>query len=201
GRSPWAKRHPAPVRLRGRPGRHGRPQAVAGRVSEGVGAVPAYSERGLDRRRRFVDRREGGFRGGHPFRRLPERPGRLEAKRGFTGGRAGGSSGSAGGCPIQPIRGVPMEQHHRESIERFLEKYGHDQSFRAILLDGSIAHGFAKPDSDIDVLIVADEAEYERRKKEHRLAFSVWDVCTYEGGYVDCKVVSRSFMELVAERG
>jgi predicted nucleotidyltransferase len=94
-----------------------------------------------------------------------------------------------------------MEQHHRESIERFLEKYGHDQSFRAILLGGSIAHGFAKPDSDIDVLIVADEAEYERRKKEHRLAFSVWDVCTYEGGYVDCKVVSRSFMELVAERG
>lgn len=94
-----------------------------------------------------------------------------------------------------------MERHHRESIDRFLARYARDESFRAVLLGGSIAHGFAGPDSDIDILIVADEAEYERRKKENRLAFSVHDVCTYEGGYVDCKVVSRPFMELVAERG
>lgn len=94
-----------------------------------------------------------------------------------------------------------MEHHHREAIERFLERYRHDESFRAVLLGGSIAHGFAKPDSDIDLLIVVDEAEYERRKSENRLAFSLWDICTYEGGYVDCKVVSRSFMEKVAERG
>lgn len=94
-----------------------------------------------------------------------------------------------------------MEQHHETSLARFLERYRNDDTVLAILLGGSIAHGFAKPDADIDLLIVVDEAEYARRKQENRLAFSVWDVCTYEGGYVDCKVISRSFMALVAERG
>lgn len=94
-----------------------------------------------------------------------------------------------------------MEQHHRESIGRFLERYRNDDSILAILLGGSIAHGFAKPTSDIDILIVADDAEYERRRQENKLAFSLWDICTYEGGYVDCKVVSPAFMRMVAERG
>lgn len=94
-----------------------------------------------------------------------------------------------------------LAEHHRTSIERFLQRYRDDDKILAILLGGSIAHGFAKPDADIDVLLVVDEAEYERRKADNRLAFSAWDVCTYEGGYVDCKVVSRSFLETVAERG
>lgn len=94
-----------------------------------------------------------------------------------------------------------MEQHHEQAIATFVERYRNDDTIQAILLGGSIAHGFAKPDADIDLLIVVDEAEYERRKEENRLAFSMWDICAYDGGYVDCKVVSRSFMEHVAERG
>jgi hypothetical protein len=51
------------------------------------------------------------------------------------------------------------------------------------------------------VVIVVDEAEYEKRKGEGKLAFRLWDICAYAGGYVDCKVVSLDFLQQISERG
>jgi predicted nucleotidyltransferase len=94
-----------------------------------------------------------------------------------------------------------MEKHHQEAIDIFIDRTKDDLSVQAILLGGSIAHGFAKPDSDIDVALIVDEGEYRKRKEAGTLAFSVWDICGYEGGYVDCKIVSVDFLKKVAERG
>ena len=94
-----------------------------------------------------------------------------------------------------------MEQHHKEAIEIFLKRYSDDESILAILLGGSLAHGFAVPDSDIDVAIIVDSEEFQKRKKERKLAFSLWDICTYEHGYVDCKVVDLAFLQKIAEHG
>lgn len=94
-----------------------------------------------------------------------------------------------------------MEPHHRESIEKFLSLYTSDTSILAILLGGSIAHGFAESESDIDVLLIVDEPEYLRRQKDNKLAFSLWDICTYEGGYIDCKVVSLNLLHKVSVTG
>jgi predicted nucleotidyltransferase len=94
-----------------------------------------------------------------------------------------------------------MEDHHKESIEKFLNIYKKDATILGILLGGSIAHGFAKADSDIDVTLIVEEAEYQRRKRENKLAFSLWDICTYPGGYIDCKVVNLDFLQMVQEKG
>ena len=94
-----------------------------------------------------------------------------------------------------------MEPHHQQSIDRFLKRIRDDESLLAALLGGSIAHGFAELDSDIDLLLVVDEEEYEKRRRENKLAYSVRDICTYEGGYVDCKVIRPAFLEAVKERG
>lgn len=96
-----------------------------------------------------------------------------------------------------------MEQHHRDTLDRFVARYGEDPHVLAILLGGSIAHGFAKPDSDIDALIVVSDEDHARRKQANKLAFSIRDpeICTYEGGYVDCKVVTIAFLETIAEKG
>lgn len=94
-----------------------------------------------------------------------------------------------------------MENQHQEAIDKFLDRFKTDTTILAILLGGSLAHGFAESDSDIDVALIVDEAEYERRKRENKLAFSLWDICTYAGGYVDCKVVSLDFLQKISERG
>lgn len=94
-----------------------------------------------------------------------------------------------------------MENHHQEAIGKFLDRFKTDTTILAILLGGSLAHGFAEADSDIDVTLIVDEGEYNKRKRENKLAFSLWDICTYVGGYVDCKVVSLDFLQQIGERG
>lgn len=73
--------------------------------------------------------------------------------------------------------------------------------FSALLLAGSLAHGLAGALSDVDIVLVATEEEYARRQAAGTLTFSLWDICQYEGGYVDCKVVSPGTLEEIAERG
>lgn len=94
-----------------------------------------------------------------------------------------------------------MEKHHQNSLNKFLELYKNDQSILAMLLSGSIVYGFAKADSDIDIILVVNSDEYTRRKNLDKLAFSLWDICDYEGGYIDCKVVDLLFLEKVVEKG
>ena len=94
-----------------------------------------------------------------------------------------------------------MEAHHQESLQLFLDRYTSDPEVQAILLGGSISHGYAKPNSDIDVNIVVGPQEFAARKAEGTLAFAIKDICTYEGGYVDCKIVSRELLESVAQKG
>src|SRR5262245_44601713 len=96
-----------------------------------------------------------------------------------------------------------MERHHQDTIERFIARYAADESVLAVLLGGSIAHGFARADSEIDVLIVVTDAGFRRRKERNKLAFSIRDpqIVTYEGGYVDCKVANVRFLETIAAKG
>jgi predicted nucleotidyltransferase len=74
-------------------------------------------------------------------------------------------------------------------------------SVRALILGGSIAHGFARPDSDVDVSIVVDGADYQRRVRENRLHLSDSSMCDYDGGYVDGKFVDLEFLRRVAATG
>jgi predicted nucleotidyltransferase len=94
-----------------------------------------------------------------------------------------------------------MEIHHQESIEKFLEIYKKDPSVLAILLGGSIAHGFARPGSDIDLLLIVSQEEFQKRKASNELAFCLRDICTYENGYIDCKIADLDFLSKVSEYG
>lgn len=94
-----------------------------------------------------------------------------------------------------------MEKHHEEAIEKFLDSYTKDETILAILLGGSIAHGFSVSDSDIDAIIIVNSEEYLKRKEQNKLAFSLWDICTYENGYIDCKVNDLNFLYKIKESG
>jgi predicted nucleotidyltransferase len=93
-----------------------------------------------------------------------------------------------------------MEPHHVASIQNLVEAFEKDSSVLALILGGSIAHGFARPDSDIDVSIVVDSTEYQRRQHESRLHYNNRALCTYDG-YIDGKYVDTEFLKLVAARG
>lgn len=93
-----------------------------------------------------------------------------------------------------------MEPHHDHSIRNLVGAFENDTTVLALILGGSLAHGFAKPDSDIDVTMVVDPAEYRRRQQENRMHYNNRSLCTYDG-YIDGKYVDVEFLQLVAERG
>lgn len=96
---------------------------------------------------------------------------------------------------------VLMENHHAQSITNLVHEFEPDPVVLALLLGGSLAHGFARPDSDIDVTFVVPPAEYARRQQGGLLHYNNRSLCTYPEGYIDGKYADVDFLRLVAERG
>ena len=94
-----------------------------------------------------------------------------------------------------------MEPHHADSIRNVVRKLEGEPHIRAVLLGGSIAHGFAKPDADIDIAIVVTAEEFARRRATNELTWVSHDLCNYPGGYVDAKFMDEDFLRKVALRG
>jgi predicted nucleotidyltransferase len=93
-----------------------------------------------------------------------------------------------------------LPQHSR-FIDEVTERFAADPAVQALLVGGSVAHGLARPDSDLDVLLVVSDDELARRTAAHQVTFTDLEAGDYEGGYLDGKVISRAFLAEVADRG
>lgn len=91
--------------------------------------------------------------------------------------------------------------HHRRFIDEVAERFVADPAVEALLVGGSVAHGLARPDSDLDVMLVVDDQELARRTAAHQVTFTDLDAGGYDGGYLDGKYISREFLAEVVERG
>jgi len=89
---------------------------------------------------------------------------------------------------------------HLAAIENLKRYYEGDESVLAVILDGSVVKGNARPDSDIDAIVVVTEEEYARRKERNLLAEVIYGHCPYENGYFDVKYKTKRILCLAAER-
>ncbi len=94
-----------------------------------------------------------------------------------------------------------MYTHHIQSIQNVRGYFQRDPEVLALLLSGSIAHGFESPTSDVDIMIFVSEENHRKRFQTGQLTFFTTELCTYEGGYVDGKYISLDFVKQVAEKG
>jgi predicted nucleotidyltransferase len=94
-----------------------------------------------------------------------------------------------------------MYPHHKETLKRLKQQLKSDENILAVLLCGSIAHGFEKPHSDVDVMIILPEEKYRERARRGDLTYFNKEICTYEEGYIDGKYISIDFMEKVKRIG
>ena len=94
-----------------------------------------------------------------------------------------------------------MQPHHQQTIANAERIFAADKNVIALLVGGSLAHGFALERSDVDIMIIVTPEEYQRRQAANELLYLDFENCTYEGGYIDGKYVDLSYIELVAERG
>jgi predicted nucleotidyltransferase len=93
-----------------------------------------------------------------------------------------------------------MEKHHADSIDNLVREFKRDPRIQALILGGSLARGFARPDSDIDVSIIVSPAEMALLRQSGRLHYNNRTLCTYDG-YIDGKYMDLEFLRLVAARG
>lgn len=82
-----------------------------------------------------------------------------------------------------------------------METYVDDDRFVALILGGSVARGYARPDSDVDFMIVATDGEFARRDAADNLFINRRDLCDYDGGFVDGKVIDMAYLRDVAGFG
>lgn len=94
-----------------------------------------------------------------------------------------------------------MREHHKESIANLVEELKTDETVLAVILSGSIAKGTEKEFSDIDVYIVVTEENFRERSARDDTSYSNASVCTYEGGYIDGKIIDMNILRAAAERG
>ncbi|MEO0579370.1 MAG: nucleotidyltransferase domain-containing protein, partial [Pseudomonadota bacterium] len=88
-----------------------------------------------------------------------------------------------------------IREHHQRAINRLVDTYQDDSRFRAIIIGGSVAKGLARDDSDVDFMIVATDEEFQKRLATRDLFINRRDLCVYDGGYVDGKIISLPFLE------
>jgi predicted nucleotidyltransferase len=94
-----------------------------------------------------------------------------------------------------------MHPHHIQTIQNVKEYFERDPEVLALLLSGSLAHGFESSTSDVDIMIFISAENQQKRFQSGQLTFFTTELCTYEGGYVDGKYISLDFMKQVMEKG
>jgi predicted nucleotidyltransferase len=91
-------------------------------------------------------------------------------------------------------------QHHETTVDAIADETRAQEDTLALVLTGSVARGTARPDSDVDVLLVVTDEAFARAAAEDRLSYLRFDLAAYDDGYVDVKVVSPSYLAAARER-
>jgi predicted nucleotidyltransferase len=91
--------------------------------------------------------------------------------------------------------------HHEETVKQAVALHRGDHEALALLLGGSLAHGYAVPESDVDVMVVVPDERFEERRRTNRTMWYSPEMATYAEGYVDVKFVSPGYMKLLADEG
>jgi len=94
-----------------------------------------------------------------------------------------------------------MQEHHKQSLGNLTHFFAQESEVIALILGGSLAHGFASSNSDIDVMIIVPDEEYQRRLASGSVHFMNSELCTYPGGYIDGKYLGRGFLSQVHANG
>jgi len=94
-----------------------------------------------------------------------------------------------------------MREHHERVIQQLVKDLQDDPRFPALIIGGSVAKGWAREDSDVDIMMVASDEEFARRSATMDLGYYNQEIADYPGGYVDGKIIDLAFLHDVADHG
>jgi len=96
---------------------------------------------------------------------------------------------------------INIAPHQQNAINYISEKLYKDENVLALLLSGSIAHGFNTEYADVDMNIVVTEENRMLREANHDLCYWESGEQFYKGGYFDGVYITLPYLSLVAKQG
>jgi len=96
---------------------------------------------------------------------------------------------------------LPLAEHHQRALDKAVDRLRKEPDVVAILLAGSLARNAGRKNSDVDLLVVITDQGWQQRVKANAITFFWPDLADWEGGYVEGKFVSESFILEAAQRG
>ncbi|THF80356.1 nucleotidyltransferase domain-containing protein [Cohnella fermenti] len=94
-----------------------------------------------------------------------------------------------------------MHDNHRRALDALAAQLQRAPDMLGLITAGSVAQGRARESSDVDVFLLVTDEAYERRKRNNDLTYFNREVCDYEGGYIDGKIVSLELLQQAEARG
>jgi predicted nucleotidyltransferase len=92
-------------------------------------------------------------------------------------------------------------QHHEETLAAYVESVRSLPETLGVVLVGSVCRGTERPDSDVDVYRVITDEAFEVADATERLSYSIREISTYDGGYVDIKECCPSYLAEALDHG
>ncbi|MFC1571718.1 nucleotidyltransferase domain-containing protein [Candidatus Margulisiibacteriota bacterium] len=94
-----------------------------------------------------------------------------------------------------------IRPHHYRAVEALARHFQKESKCQALIVIGSVARERAREDSDIDLVVVWDDLEFERLRNEGTLRYYSEKFTDYEGGYAEAKYVSELVLREMAIKG
>lgn len=94
-----------------------------------------------------------------------------------------------------------MYKHHREIVDRLREVFINDNNIEAFILIGSVARDDARPESDIDYLLVIDEDYYFQLKQNNSLHDSRNGLCIEPCQQAGGRFITKKYLVELSKEG
>ena len=92
-------------------------------------------------------------------------------------------------------------RHHEETIAAFTAHRAALSETLGVVVVGSVARGDERPDSDVDVYVVVTDDAYKAAGIAGAVAYVSHAGVAYDGGYVDVKLASPSYLRAAVDHG
>lgn len=93
-----------------------------------------------------------------------------------------------------------IRPHHQQAIDTLTNYFKDDPNVLAVIIGGSVAHGFAREDSDIDFMLVVTDERYAQVTESKKYFDFRTEFTPYPGGYSDGKIFDMAYLRDAAKR-